>query len=633
MEQKYSSSSIQVLKGLEAVRKRPGMYIGTTNEVGLHHLIWEIIDNSIDETLAGFANTITVVITNNNEIIVKDNGRGIPIDIHPETKKSALETVFTVLHAGGKFSSDTYKISGGLHGVGASVVNALSLYVEVMVLRDNKIHRQVFSDGGTKISALEIIGNTDVQGTLVKFKPDPEIFKETINFDFKTIQNKLKQMAFLNRGVTINLYDQRSDKEISYNFENGIEDYVTEINSGKNKINENVFSVNESFNDIAIEFAMQYNDSYTENLFSFCNNIFTSEGGTHEEGLRQALVKVINNYLNESTKNVKKTKFTWDDIKEGIVCVLSIKHMDPQFEGQTKAKLSNLDAKEAVNQVITEKLKDYLLKNPEDSKKIIEKNMLSQKARIAAMRAREDTRRKSALDNFSLPGKLADCESKDADLCELYLVEGDSAGGSAKTGRNRKYQAILPLRGKVLNVEKVKEGRAFENTEIQSIVTAIGTGIKDNLDLEKIRYKKIIIMTDADVDGAHIRTLLLTFFYRYMNKIVKNGNIYVAQPPLYKIEAGKKNAYAYNDQELEVLKAEQFKDLKYTIQRYKGLGEMDPIQLWETTMDPERRTILQIKATDSFLDNEVFSSLMGENIESRRKFITDNAQFVENIDF
>ncbi|WP_338972267.1 DNA topoisomerase (ATP-hydrolyzing) subunit B [Spiroplasma endosymbiont of Panorpa germanica] len=633
MEQKYSSSSIQVLKGLEAVRKRPGMYIGATNEVGLHHLIWEIIDNSIDETLAGFANTITVVITDNNEIIVKDNGRGIPIDIHPDTKKSALETVFTVLHAGGKFSSDTYKISGGLHGVGASVVNALSLYVEVMVLRDNKIHRQVFSDGGTKISTMEVIGQTDVQGTLVKFKPDPEIFKQTIDFDFKTIQNKLKQMAFLNRGVTINLYDQRSDKEISYNFENGIEDYVTEINSGKNKINDTVFSVNETFNDIVIEFAMQYNDTYSENLYSFCNNIFTSEGGTHEEGLRQAMVKVINNYLNESTKNLKKTKFTWDDIKEGIVCVLSIKHMDPQFEGQTKSKLSNQDAKEAVNQIISEKLKDFLLKNPEDSKKIIEKNMLSQKARIAAMRAREDTRRKSALDNFSLPGKLADCESKDADLCELYLVEGDSAGGSAKTGRNRKYQAILPLRGKVLNVEKVKEGRAFENTEIQSIVTAIGTGIKDNLDLEKIRYKKIIIMTDADVDGAHIRTLLLTFFYRYMNKIVKNGNIYVAQPPLYKIEAGKKSAYAYNDQELEVLKAEQFKDTKYTIQRYKGLGEMDPIQLWETTMDPERRTILQIKATDSFLDNEVFSSLMGENIESRRKFITDNAQFVENLDF
>ncbi|AHI53415.1 DNA gyrase subunit B [Spiroplasma sabaudiense Ar-1343] len=633
MEGKYSSSSIQVLKGLEAVRKRPGMYIGSTNEVGLHHLIWEIIDNSIDETLAGFADSISVVITDKNEIIVMDNGRGIPIDIHSETNKSALETVFTVLHAGGKFSSDTYKISGGLHGVGASVVNALSLYVEVLVLRENKIHRQYFSDGGTKISSLDVIGKTDAQGTIVKFKPDPEIFKDTIDFNFKTIQNKLKQMAFLNRGVTIHLFDERNGKEVSYHFENGIEDYVTEINSGKNKINENVFSVAETYNQIAIEFALQYNDSYSESLYSFCNNIFTSEGGTHEEGLRQALIKVINNYINDSGKNQKKTKFNWDDIKEGIVCVLSIKHMDPQFEGQTKSKLSNIDVKEAVSQVISEKFKEYLLKNPEDSKKIIEKNMLSQKARIAAMRAREDTRRKSALDNFSLPGKLADCESKDSELCELYLVEGDSAGGSAKTGRNRKYQAILPLRGKVLNVEKVKESRAFENNEIQSIVTAIGTGIKDNLDLEKIRYKKIIIMTDADVDGAHIRTLLLTFFYRYMNKIVKNGNIYVAQPPLYKIEAGKKNAYAYNDQELEQLKANEFKDLKYTIQRYKGLGEMDPIQLWETTMDPERRTILQIDANEPFLDNEVFSSLMGENIESRRKFITENAQFVENLDF
>ncbi|QEH61201.1 DNA gyrase subunit B [Spiroplasma chinense] len=632
MGNNYGADQIQVLEGLEAVRKRPGMYIGNTNKVGLHHLIWEILDNSVDESLAGFCDEISIVITDENEILIKDNGRGIPVAIHPKTKKSTLETIFTVLHAGGKFDESTYKISGGLHGVGASVVNALSLYVEAIVLRDNKMYYQRFFDGGTKATELETIGLSDANGTLIKFKPDPEIFKETVEFDFAVVKTKIKQLAFLNKGLKIDLYDQRNDKFLSYRFDDGIKDYIKEINSGKEKINDEIFYISDKFEKIEVEVSIQYNDTYDENIFSFCNNIFTSEGGTHEEGFKLSLIKALNNYTND-LKNFKGNKFTFDDVREGICAVISIKHVDPLYEGQTKAKLSNVDAKEAVSNILFESFKEYLLKNPNDAKKIIEKILISQKARKAAQRAREDTRRKSAIDNFSLPGKLADCESKDADISELYLVEGDSAGGSAKTGRNRKNQAILSLKGKVLNVEKVKQSKVFENNEIQSIIAAIGTGVKKDFNIKKIRYKKIIIMTDADVDGAHIRVLLLTFFYRYMKELLNNGNIYIAQPPLYKIDAGKNNIdYAYSDAELEELKNNKYKDLKYVIQRYKGLGEMDPIQLWETTMDPERRTMIQIKVEDAFMANEVFSSLMGESVELRRNFITENAQFVENID-
>ncbi|WP_342258735.1 DNA topoisomerase (ATP-hydrolyzing) subunit B [Spiroplasma endosymbiont of Dioctria linearis] len=629
---KYGANQIQVLEGLEAVRKRPGMYIGNTNKTGLHHMIWEILDNSVDEALAGFCNEISIFITDQNEIIIKDNGRGIPVDIHPKTKKTTLETIFTILHAGGKFDEATYKVSGGLHGVGASVVNALSLYVEAMISRDGKIYHQRFSEGGRNATALKEIGNSDSNGSIIKFKPDPGIFKEVIDFDFKVIQNKIRQLAFLNKKLKLNLYDQRNDKYLSYIFEDGIKDYIKEINSGKEKVHDEIFYMSNSFNDIEVEISIQYNETYDENLFSFCNNIFTSEGGSHEEGFRSALLKAVNSYTND-LKNFKGNKFTWDDLKEGIVAVVSIRHRDPLYEGQTKAKLSNTDAKEAVLEITNEAFREFLLKNPNDAKKIVEKILVSQKARKAAQRAREDTRRKSAIDNFSLPGKLADCESKDIEECELYLVEGDSAGGSAKTGRNRKTQAILSLRGKVLNVEKVKQSKVFDNNEIQSIIAAVGIGVKNDIDLKKLRYGKIIIMTDADVDGAHIRVLLLTFFYRYMKELILNGNVYIAQPPLYKIDNGKNIFdYAYNDLELDQLKEEKYKELKYTIQRYKGLGEMDPIQLWETTMDPERRTMIQIKVEDAFLANEVFSSLMGENADLRKQFITENAQFVENID-
>ncbi|AHI52344.1 DNA topoisomerase (ATP-hydrolyzing) subunit B [Spiroplasma culicicola] len=632
MEKKYGASQIQVLEGLEAVRKRPGMYIGNTNKNGLHHMIWEILDNAVDESLAGFCDEITIIMTEENEIIIKDNGRGIPVDLHPKTNKSTLETIFTVLHAGGKFDESTYKISGGLHGVGASVVNALSLYVEAIISRDNVLYHQKFYDGGTKATELKEIGISDSTGSIIKFKPDPEIFKETIEFDFKVVQTKIKQLAFLNKGLKIELYDQKNDKFLSYRFDDGIKDYIKEINSGKEKINEEIFYINDTYEKIEVEVSVQYNDTYDENIFSFCNNIFTSEGGSHEDGFKTSILRSLNTYTNE-LKNFKGNKFVFEDIKEGMCAVISIKHVDPLYEGQTKAKLSNPDAKDAVNNIVFESFKEFLLKNPNDAKKIIDKILISQKARKAAQRAREDTRRKSAIDNFSLPGKLADCESKDANESELYLVEGDSAGGSAKTGRNRKTQAILSLKGKVLNVEKVKQSKVFENNEIQSIIAAIGSGVKNDFNIAKIRYKKIIIMTDADVDGAHIRVLLLTFFYRYMKELILNGNIYIAQPPLYKIDAGKNKVdYAYSDQELEKLKNEKYKDTKYIIQRYKGLGEMDPIQLWETTMDPTRRTMLQIKVEDAFMANEVFSSLMGESAELRRNFITENAQFVENID-
>ncbi|ATG97704.1 DNA topoisomerase (ATP-hydrolyzing) subunit B [Mesoplasma lactucae] len=631
----YDADSIRVLKGLEAVRVRPGMYIGSTGVTGLHHLVWEILDNSIDEAMAGEATHIEVTITKNGEVIVQDNGRGIPVGINHDTGKTALELVFTQLHAGGKFDSESYKISGGLHGVGASVVNALSLYVDVEVKKNGNIYHQVFSEGGTKETEMEIIGKTDDHGTRVLFKPDPEIFKETVDFDYDTIRNKVKQLAYLNKGITIQLTDQRIDKTVTYHFPNGIVDYVKETNTGKPAINQTVFYADGIVEKIEVEIAVQWNAEYNEDSVSFVNNINTRDGGMHEDGFKQAMVRIINRYAAEKDINKNKTpqRYNWDDIKEGMTSVISIKHTDPQYEGQTKTKLANPDAKIAVDAVVGENFESYLWNNPEDAAAIMDKIQTSQKSRFAAQRAREDTRRKTALDGFSLPGKLADCASKDPEFAELYIVEGDSAGGSAKQGRNSKYQAILPLRGKVLNVEKVQPAKAFTNQEIKTMITAIGAGVREDFDISKIRYGKIVIMTDADVDGAHIRILLLTFFYRYMKPLIQNGNVFIAQPPLFKIEAGKQVAYAYTDKELDDFKNNEFAGKRYGIQRYKGLGEMDPQQLWETTMDPKHRTMLRITLEDAAVANEVFSNLMGEDPELRREYIQDNAEFVTNLDF
>ncbi|ELL44706.1 DNA topoisomerase (ATP-hydrolyzing) subunit B [Spiroplasma melliferum] len=638
MGDNYNSESIQILEGLEAVRKRPGMYIGATNARGLHHLVWEIVDNSIDEVLANFANKIKIILNKDESITVIDNGRGIPIEIHPKTKVSTLETVFTILHAGGKFDSNTYKISGGLHGVGASVVNALSKYLKVEVRKNNKKYVMEFHNGGQILTPIKEVGSTSETGTTVTFLPDEKIFKETTIFSFSTIQNRIKQLAFLNKGLEISLVDLREEDEektVLYQFNNGIKDYVLELNKTIGTPLNDVFYVEGIEDNIVVEFGLQYNDNYSENIFSFCNNINTHEGGTHEEGARLAIVREINNYFKNINKNNKgnEDKFTWDDIKEGMTIIISIRHPDPQYEGQTKTKLGNSEVKKIVSNIVGKGLSSYLLENPEDAKKIIEKISLSLKARIAAQRAKETTRRKTVMDSFSLPGKLADCETKDAKIAELYIVEGDSAGGSAKSGRNRKFQAILPLRGKILNVEKAKQIKIFENNEINSIITALGAGIKDNFNDKKLRYQKVIIMTDADVDGAHIRILLLTFFYRYMKDLIENGNIYIAQPPLYKIQNGNQIRYAYSDNELELYKEELLKQNKnYTIQRYKGLGEMNPEQLWETTMNPERRLLLKVSVNNAFEANLICNELMGENVEPRKKFIRENAKYVKNLD-
>ncbi|WP_338990573.1 DNA topoisomerase (ATP-hydrolyzing) subunit B [Spiroplasma endosymbiont of Seladonia tumulorum] len=638
MGDNYNSESIQILEGLEAVRKRPGMYIGATNARGLHHLVWEIVDNSIDEVLANFANKIKIIINKDESITVVDNGRGIPIEIHPKTKVSTLETVFTILHAGGKFDSNTYKISGGLHGVGASVVNALSKYLKVEVRKKNKKYVMEFHNGGQILTPIKEVGSTSETGTTVTFLPDEKIFKEITIFSFSTIQNRIKQLAFLNKGLEISLVDLREDDEekmVVYQFNNGIKNYVLELNKTIGTPLNDVFYVEGIEDNIVVEFGLQYNDNYSENIFSFCNNINTHEGGTHEEGIKLAIVREINNYFKNINKNNKgnEDKFTWDDIKEGMTTIISIRHPDPQYEGQTKTKLGNSEVKKNVSNIVGKGLSSYLLENPEDAKKIIEKISLSLKARIAAQRAKETTRRKTVMDSFSLPGKLADCETKDAKIAELYIVEGDSAGGSAKSGRNRKFQAILPLRGKILNVEKAKQIKIFENNEINSIITALGAGIKDNFNDKKLRYQKVIIMTDADVDGAHIRILLLTFFYRYMKDLIENGNIYIAQPPLYKIQNGNQIQYAYSDNELELYKEELLKQNKnYTIQRYKGLGEMNPEQLWETTMDPERRLLLKVSVNNAFEANLICNELMGENVEPRKKFIRENAKYVKNLD-
>lgn len=630
----YQANDIQVLEGLEAVRKRPGMYIGTTTERGLHHLVWEIVDNAIDEALAGYADTIQVTVTKDNEIIVEDNGRGMPIGIHDKTGVSAVETIFTVLHAGGKFGGGAYKVSGGLHGVGASVVNALSEYLEVEVHQKGKKYALRFENGGKPVSPLACTGKTTKTGSIVRFKPDNTIFTETVTFNHGTLKDRIRQIAFLNKGIRLVLNDEREGQEATKEFfyEGGIKEYVAYLNRNKTTVSQDIVYVEGEVDGISVEIAMQYNDSYTPTIYSFCNNINTHEGGTHEDGFKQTLTRILNSYAKEIGV-VKKDEdsLTGDDVREGLMAIISVKHPDPQYEGQTKTKLGNGEVRGIVSTIFSEQLERFLLENPASAKLIIEKASVAAKARMAAKRARELTRRKGVLDIGGLPGKLSDCSSKDAKLSEIYIVEGDSAGGSAKQGRNSKFQAILPLRGKIINVEKAKLHRIFENNEIKSMITAFGCGFGDEINTSKLRYHKIVIMTDADVDGSHIRTLMLTFFYRFLRPLIEEGYVYAAQPPLYKITRGKELKYAYSDAELEVFKKELGE--KASIQRYKGLGEMNPEQLWETTMDPEFRTLIQFSIEDAIRADEAFEMLMGEEVEPRRDFIMQNATFAQNIDY
>lgn len=635
-EKKYDSGSIQVLEGLEAVRKRPGMYIGSTGPRGLHHLVWEIVDNSVDEALAGFCNQIDVEISvdnfGDNILTVVDNGRGMPTDIHPKTKVSATETIFTVLHAGGKFDNNSYKVSGGLHGVGASVVNALSQWLEVYVHRNGHIYRQRFEKGHPK-TQLEIIGTTQETGTTVKFVPDKEIFKESITFDYETLRQRIQELAFLNKGLRLTIKDVRNPNNIKsgdYHYEGGLKEYVSFLNKGKKPLHSDIIVVEETIEDTLIEIAFQYTEDYSCNIKSFTNNITNNEGGTHEEGFRNSLTRILNNYGKNSNIFKKDESLSGDDVREGLTAIVSCKISDPQFEGQTKTKLGNTEVRRIVSQAMSDKFEAYLLENPANAKMIIEKSLLALRARLAAKKAREATRRKSPLDSLGFASKLSDCRTKDPQLAEMYIVEGDSAGGSAKMGRESYYQAILPLRGKVLNVEKAAMSRALSNKEILSMIQAIGTGIGNEFQIENARYHKIVIMTDADVDGAHIRTLLLTFFYRFMRPIIEKGYVYIAQPPLYKIQQGKKIDYAYSDEELNFKLSEI--SGKRDIQRYKGLGEMNAEQLWETTMDPKKRILLQVTLNDGEKADEVFSILMGEEVEPRRKFIEENAVFVQNLD-
>lgn len=637
MEQQHNSydeNQIQVLEGLEAVRKRPGMYIGSTNAKGLHHLVWEIVDNSIDEALAGYCTDITVQIEKDNSITVKDNGRGIPVGIHEKMGRPAVEVIMTVLHAGGKFDGSGYKVSGGLHGVGASVVNALSTTLDVTVYRDGKIHYQQFKRG-VPVGDLEIIGETDVTGTTTHFVPDPEIFTETIEFDYDTLANRVRELAFLTKGVNIIIEDLREGKERrnEYCYEGGIKSYVEHLNRSKEVVHEEPVYIEGEKDGITVEVALQYNDSYTSNIYSFANNINTYEGGTHEAGFKTGLTRVINDYARKN--GVFKdgdSNLSGEDVREGLTAIISIKHPDPQFEGQTKTKLGNSEARTITDSLFSEALEKFLLENPDSAKKIVEKGLMAARARMAAKKARELTRRKSALEVSSLPGKLADCSSKDPSISELYIVEGDSAGGSAKQGRDRHFQAILPLRGKILNVEKARLDKILSNNEVRAMITALGTGIGEDFTLEKARYHKIVIMTDADVDGAHIRTLLLTFFYRYMRQIIENGYVYIAQPPLYKVQQGKRVEYVYNDKQLDELLKSLPQTPKPGLQRYKGLGEMNAAQLWETTMDPDARTLLQVTLEDAIDADETFEMLMGDKVEPRRNFIEENAQYVKNLD-
>lgn len=632
-ENAYDESQIQVLEGLEAVRKRPGMYIGSTSGKGLHHLVWEIVDNSIDEALAGYCDEINVSIEEDNSIVVTDDGRGIPVGIQEKMGRPAVEVIMTVLHAGGKFGGGGYKVSGGLHGVGASVVNALSTELEVFVHRDGKIHYQKY-ERGIPVADLKVIGETDRTGTITRFKPDPEIFKETTEYEFDTLATRMRELAFLNRNIKLTIEDKREHKQKKeFHYEGGIKSYVEHLNRSKQPIHEEPVYVEGSKDGIQVEVSLQYNEGYTNHIYSFTNNIHTYEGGTHEVGFKTALTRVINDYGRKN--NILKdadSNLTGEDVREGLTAIVSIKHPNPQFEGQTKTKLGNSEARTITESVFSEAFEKFLLENPNVARKIVEKGTMAARARVAAKKARELTRRKSALEVSSLPGKLADCSSKDPAISEIYIVEGDSAGGSAKQGRDRHFQAILPLKGKIINVEKARLDKILSNDEVRTIITAIGTNIGGDFDIEKARYHKVIIMTDADVDGAHIRTLLLTFFYRYMRQIIEHGYIYIAQPPLFKVQQGKKIQYAYNDKELENILAELPAQPKPGIQRYKGLGEMNPTQLWETTMDPEVRSLLQVSLQDAIEADETFEILMGDKVEPRRNFIQENAKYVKNLD-
>jgi len=632
--QSYNASQIQVLEGLEAVRKRPGMYIGSTSSKGLHHLVWEIVDNSIDEALAGYCDEINVIVEEDNSITVKDNGRGIPVDIQEKMGRPAVEVIMTVLHAGGKFGGGGYKVSGGLHGVGASVVNALSTELEVFVHRGGHIYYQKYRRGVPE-EDLKIIGETDRTGTTVHFKPDPEIFTETTVFDYDILATRIRELAFLNRNIKITIEDRREGKKRKneYHYEGGIKSYVAHLNRNKEVIHEEPIYVEGLKDDIQVEIALQYNEGFSSNIYSFANNIHTYEGGTHESGFKTALTRVINDYarknglIKDSDKNL-----SGEDVREGLTAIVSIKHPNPQFEGQTKTKLGNSEARTVTDALFSEHFETYLLENPSVARKIVEKGLMAARARLAAKKARELTRRKSALEVSSLPGKLADCSSRDPSISELFIVEGDSAGGSAKQGRDRNFQAILPLRGKILNVEKARLDKILSNNEIRMIITALGTGIGEDFDISKARYHKVVIMTDADVDGAHIRTLLLTFFYRYMRQMIEAGYVYIAQPPLYRISQGKRIQYAYNDRQLEEILSNLPEGTKPGIQRYKGLGEMNPEQLWETTMNPETRSMLQVSLEDAIEADETFEMLMGDKVEPRRQFIEENALHVKNLD-
>ncbi len=634
-ENNYDSSSIQVLEGLEAVRKRPGMYIGTTSERGLHHLVWEIVDNSIDEALAGYCDDIEVIISKENSITVKDDGRGVPVGIHPKTGKSTVETIFTVLHAGGKFGGGGYKVSGGLHGVGASVVNALSEWLEVRVYKDGNVYFQRFVNGGHPEGDLKIIDTCakDRTGTTVSFKPDPDIFTETTIFNYETLQQRLRELAFLNKGLRIILMDERQDnKRDEFLYEGGIREYVEMLNKNKSPIHDTIIDVMGKDNDISLEVALQYNQSYTSNIYSFVNNITTPEGGTHEEGVRRALTRVLNKYATSSGMlKANDDPLSGDDVREGLTMIISCKHPNPQFEGQTKTKLGNAEVRSIADKIFSESLERFLMENPAQAKVIVEKAMTAARARVAAKRARELTRRKGDLDVTNFYGKLSDCKSKDATISEIFLVEGDSAGGSALKGRDSMTQAILPLRGKILNVEKARLDKALANEEIRTIITAFGTGIGEDFDLSKLRYHKIIIMTDADVDGSHIRVLLLTLFYRFFRPIVEAGHVYAAQPPLYVIKHGKNIKYVLDEKERDEYLATLSPNTKYDIMRMKGLGEMDAEELNETTMDIHKRTLRQITVEDAVRADEVFSKLMGEEVEPRREFIETNATYA-NLD-
>ena len=636
MPNEYSDNDIQVLEGLEAVRKRPGMYIGSTSSKGLHHLVWEIVDNAVDEALAGFCDDIEVVVHKDNSVSVRDDGRGMPVGINAKTGLSTIETIFTVLHAGGKFGGGGYKVSGGLHGVGASVVNALSSWLEVRVYREGEVHYQRFENGGHPVAPMHVTEECAKErtGTTVTFKADPTIFKETTEYDYDTLSNRLRELAFLNKGLRIILIDERGDgKKETFCYNGGIIEYVAMLNKNKQPLHEDIIYVEGEENGISIEVAMQYNDSYNSSIYSFTNNINTYEGGTHEDGVKFALTKIINNYArNNKMLKDNDDSLTGDDCREGLAMIISCKHPDPQFEGQTKTKLGNSEVRKIASDIFSEGFERFLMENPSVARSIVEKCMTASRARLAAKKAREMTRRKGDLDVTNFFGKLADCKSKDASISEIFLVEGDSAGGSAIKGRDSMTQAILPLRGKILNVEKARLDRALSNEEIRTIITAFGTGIGEDFNLDKLRYHKIIIMTDADVDGSHIRVLLLTLFYRFFKPIVEAGHVYAAQPPLFVIKHGKTIKYVLNEEERDEYLATLSPNTKYDIARMKGLGEMDAEELNETTMDINKRVLRQITVDDAIAADEIFSKLMGEEVEPRREFIAENAQFAENLD-